>query len=172
MQTVLNSVWALSFYRGHMKKLITDLKFNGRKDRLAYISSFLTAVGKNTEVANFIFQHELMVPIPLHESKLKTRGFNQVELIYGAFFQQHGKTLSNVLQRDRASQPMFQLNVQERKENLKNIFSVREGVQIEGKSILLLDDILSTGTTFYEAAHALKDAGAAQIDALVLASDH
>jgi predicted amidophosphoribosyltransferase len=67
---------------------------------------------------------------------------------------------------------MYELSEQERAANLKNAFAVTEAKALQGKNILLVDDIFTTGSTMTECAHVLMKAGAKSVHGLVLASDH
>jgi predicted amidophosphoribosyltransferase len=104
----------------------------------------------------------IVVPIPLHPEKLKTRGFNQAELIARGFCRVTGYSLQNSgLVRVKNTQPMFGLNSQERQENIQSAFAL--GKQFHSRfpqtPVLLIDDIYTTGVTAKEAATVLRQQG-------------
>jgi ComF family protein len=123
-------------------------------------------------VAALLASVSLAVPVPLHKSKEKQRGFNQTELIFRDWLQTRGIVMQNVLLRTRATRPMYQLSAEERQHNLQGAFRVKEGTALAGKRILLVDDIMTTGATLYACARELRQSGAASVTAIVLASDH
>lgn len=86
----------------------------------------------------------------------------------GAVF---GIPYASLLQRTRATQPQYGLGAKERAKNMNAAFALAADRQLAGCHILLLDDILTTGSTLYACAKVLKKAGAASVTALVLASD-
>ena len=111
-----------------------------------------------------------LIPIPLEKKKLKWRGINQAEEI--------GKELSKFLKiplisdclvKTRETLPQVELSDEVRKENVKRAFSIKNGDQILGKKILLVDDIYTTGSTMIECAKVLKIAGAKEIIGIVVA---
>jgi len=112
----------------------------------------------------------ILIPVPLEKKKLKWRGFNQAEEI--------GKELAKFLKiplikdalvKIKETLPQIELSEEERKENIKDAFSIKNGNQILGKKILLVDDIYATGSTLEEYAKVLKKAGVKEIIEIVVA---
>ena len=172
MQAVLADAWALGVYKDSLRDLIRHLKYQGQRSNLAYIEAFLQAAGEQAAVRKFLSGIDLAVPVPLYPAKEKQRGFNQAELIFGRFLTSQHIPLRRLLLRTRATRPMYELSGRERAENLKNAFAVTDKQVLQGKNILLVDDILTTGATMSECARALRAAGACSVQMLVLASDH
>lgn len=109
------------------------------------------------------YNADVIIPVPLFEKKLRTRGYNQSEIIA----RELGKIIdipvdSEILIRTRDTRPQKELNDQERRNNLKNAFQVTKNV-VEYKKIILLDDIYTTGATMDECSAALKRAGVEHI---------
>jgi ComF family protein len=107
---------------------------------------------------------EIIIPVPLHRSRLRSRGFNQSILL--------GKMFSSLLSlpmlvdgliRTRQTEPQIDLSAEERRNNVKGAFAVKRTDRIPGKRILLLDDVMTTGSTVNECAMVLKKAGAAAV---------
>ena len=120
----------------------------------------------------------LIVPIPLHRSKVKKRGFNQSYFLVRNFprlFKESCGTPApwridiGCLVRARATVSQTGLDIKARKQNLARAFACTKPDRVKGKNILLVDDVLTTGATCNAAAQTLMDAGAAQVSALVLA---
>ena len=116
------------------------------------------------------FSDFVLIPVPLEKKKLKWRGFNQAEEIgkeLSKFFRI--SLLNNVLAKIKETPAQVDLSEEERKENIRNAFSIKNGGQILGRKILLVDDIYTTGSTLTECAKVLKEAGAKEIIGIVIA---
>jgi ComF family protein len=119
-----------------------------------------------------------IVPVPLHPKKLRQRGFNQAALLVrrlaDRYFAKYGtrpgwQVNTTLLKRVRYTATQTGLDNASRKTNLKNAFQVTDDTRIQGTSVLLVDDVFTTGATCGEAARTLAAAGAGQVDVLVLA---
>ncbi len=168
MAGVLASVWTIGHYRGGLRELIRGLKYQGKKENLPYIHTLLRASDLNI---GEMFGAAAAVPVPLHSSKERERGFNQTELIFRDWLENSGIPMERMLSRNRRTAAQYGLAPKARRQNLRGAFSLVEGADVRGRRILLLDDIMTTGATLFECAKVLKEAGAAGIHALVLASD-
>ena len=172
MRAFLADAWALGLYKDSLRDLIRHLKYQKQRSNLPYIASFLQAAEEEVQVKELLNEMDMAIAVPLYPAKEKQRGFNQAELIFGEFLTSQHIPMRRLLKRTRATRPMYELSEQERTENLKNAFAVTEAKALEGKNILLVDDILTTGATMAECARVLKAAGAKSVRGLVLASDH
>ena len=166
---VLDGVWSLGRYSDGLRTLLIPLKFNMKRDRLPYLQRFLAAAGEN--LPDEIKTAALSVPVPLHEEREKKRGFNQTELIFRQWALEKGFSWQRALVRTRSTVPQFGLGAEERSKNLSGAFALSEHADVRGKSILLLDDICTTGTTLRECAKVLRKGGARRVYGLVLSSD-
>jgi len=114
--------------------------------------------------------YALLVPVPLHPSRLRWRGFNQALLLARPLARRGRVRLAPfALARTRPTAPQVGLNDKERQENIAGAFTVRDPVLVRGRSILLIDDVYTTGATVNECARVLRGAGARRVDVLVLA---
>jgi ComF family protein len=114
----------------------------------------------------------LVVPVPLHKSKRSDRGFNQAELIARAAVKRLPKRLelaTGVLVRQRATISQVGLTREQRIENMRDAFRVRDRQRVRGSIVILVDDVMTTGTTLSECARVLKQAGAEQVFAATVA---
>ncbi|MFZ4857491.1 MAG: double zinc ribbon domain-containing protein [Desulfuromonadaceae bacterium] len=154
-------------YEGPIRELIHAFKYN-RSTHLRYPLALLALEGICGVPA--VTDLNLIVPVPLHRSRLRRRGFNQAVLL--------GRILSrrltlpmmpDALVRTRATEPQIELSAAERRVNVKGAFSVRKPERITGKRILLLDDVMTTGSTMDECAKELKKAGASAVIAVTIA---
>ena len=123
-------------------------------------------------VAGFIAEQkpDAIVPVPLHRLRLRRRGFNQAVLL-GKFFSARLSLpmLTKGLLRIRQTEPQIELSGEERRNNVKGAFAVSDPVCIKGKRILLLDDVMTTGSTVNECAKELKKAGALSVIVITVA---
>ena len=165
----LHVVWALSFYRGGMKKLIQQLKYQKKKNASAYIHTFL----RFTAPEKILTVPDAVVPVPLYAAKEKKRGFNQTTEIFRPWARQMQYSWQEFLVRQQETRPQYELDRQERRQNMKGAFALTEHMtgQVKDKRILLVDDIFTTGATMEACAKVLSKAGAREVNGLVLASD-
>jgi ComF family protein len=113
---------------------------------------------------------DLIIPVPLHPARLRERGFNQAQLLAGIFFPERRQTLHlALLQRLRATPPQTGLTGELRRRNVKGAFRVTAPEQVAGRTVLLIDDVLTTGATVEECAMVLQRAGAGDVQVLTLA---
>ncbi len=113
---------------------------------------------------------DLIVPVPIHCVRKRERGFNQAEVIGSAISQTTGIPLKNsILKRIRYTTSQTSLSLEQRKQNVANVFVVEGNpTQLKGKSIILVDDVLTTGSTLYHCGKKLIEAGAKDIAVAVL----
>lgn len=155
-----------------MKVAIRRFKYAGRK---TLVQSFTTLLEQAWILYPEIQSVEALVPIPLHRSSHRERGFNQAALLAHALSPLLSvPVFDHVLVRTRRTVPQFRLRREQRLTNLKNAFQIVNGVDakpLKSAQILLIDDVCTTGTTLVECAQTLKSAGASAVKALVLARD-
>ena len=109
----------------------------------------------------------LLVPVPIDRKKYRQRGFNQAELLASITGKKTGIPVSRSLYRTGDAPSQTQLSRQERIANVRGLFKVRG--KVTGKSILLIDDVFTTGATANECARALLTAGAREVNVLTIA---
>jgi len=158
-------------YKGYLiKNLIQKFKYEPFVKELSKTLSDLIIehfqlIEEKPDFSNF-----LVLPIPLEKKKLKWRGFNQSSEI-GKNIAQYFKVdfLDNILMKNKKTLPQVALPEAERRKNVLGVFSVKLPEKIQGRKILLIDDVYTTGTTMEEAAKVLKTAGAKEIIGVVVA---
>lgn len=154
-------------YDGALMTAIQELKYAHRTylaDSLgALLASFaLNCLGDLKEC--------LIMPVPLHPRRLRSRGFNQSLLLARALASTTGADLDFLsLGRTRDTRPQTELTSEERKKNVRKAFAVGKPEAVKGRTIVLVDDVATTGSTLNECAQALKKAGAESVLCLVLA---
>jgi ComF family protein len=114
----------------------------------------------------------LITPVPLHPRRLFARRYNQAALLATALARQTGAPLSvDLLVRRRHTKPQGRMSATARRRNVQGAFTIRpkDKRRLEGKRVLLIDDVLTTGATVGECARVLRRAGASAVDVLTLA---
>lgn len=156
---------SLFLYNEPMRKSIYRFKYNGRKEYAAYYGQELaSSLG---DWIRFVAP-DAIIPVPIHEKRLKKRGYNQAELIGRALSRHvHVPVESTLLSRVRETAKQKELDASERENNLKKAFkTTRNDVKLN--SVLLIDDIYTTGATCDAAARCLKEAGVRHVYVLTL----
>jgi len=132
---------------------------------------YLVAYLRNLASADFPLDSYTLVPLPLHPSREKERGFNQSELLAEIISKTFNLPLEkNILIRAKNTRAQAELtDWEERQANLQNAFTVADPENLKGKNIILVDDVYTSGATMSAAAETLHKAGAKKIIGLVLA---
>ena len=156
---------ALFLYEEPLKKVVHRFKYQGKTACLPSFSRLARNLPQLTEMEGV----DWIVPVPLHPTRLRERGFNQALLLAHAFFPKDRRVITSLLVRSRPTEPQTSFNGAARRTNLKNAFAVIKPQRLTGKKILLIDDVFTTGTTVNECARVLKKAGATEVMVLTLA---
>jgi len=121
-----------------------------------------------TECRAFETVHAL-VPVPLHPVRLRERGYNQSEILARAISRSTGLPVwSNVLRRLRYTRPQVKMSQGERMRNVADAFAATHSRRMHGACLLLVDDVLTTGSTMNECARTLSQAGASRVDCMTV----
>ena len=153
-------------YEDPSRQAIHACKYHGEG---AGLSTFLLLKENNPHTAGDWPHVDYIVPVPLHRKRLQERGFNQALFLARAFFPKDRRITPHLLTRPVWSAPQTSFDGTERRTNLKNSFAVPVPDLVRGRSILLVDDVYTTGTTVNECARTLRRAGSAEVQALTLA---
>jgi len=152
-------------YAGTLRDLILGYKFNNGIGR----TRLLADMAYTSFIKGQLETPDIIIPVPLHTRRLLWRGFNQSkEICHTLRNRLERPILTNGLVRIRHTQPQTRLDRKERKENIKAAFATKTSL-VKGKTVLLVDDVYTTGATLRECTRTLKQAGVAQVDVLVLA---
>ena len=113
---------------------------------------------------------DLLLPVPLHRQRLRERGFNQALLLAQDLSRRTGIPCNKrILQKKKPTLPQVNLSGPEREKGVRGAFQVTEKKKLKGKSILLVDDVYTTGATVNECSKVLMAGGAERVDVLTLA---
>lgn len=160
-------IWALGLYEGELRNMLRQLKYQQKQVMVPGLHSFVT---EGLHRIPDLQENLVAVPVPLHKEKLVQRGFNQSQLIFQKPLADYGIAMEDWLIRTKATKPQYGLSGVQRRENLHQVFELAEEKSLQGRRILLVDDIMTTGATLLECGQVLKKAGAVDIIGLVVAS--
>jgi ComF family protein len=154
-------------YQGTYKQLIHLYKYNNKR-QLAKPFAYL--LGQKLESCQEeFFPIDMIAPVPLHISRLRTRGFNQALMILWQWHKYLSKIEPTLLIRTRPTQSQIHLSRAQRLKNLESAFQLNPNKSVEGKRILLIDDVYTTGATIHGCSQVLIDSGAECVNVLTLA---
>jgi ComF family protein len=149
-----------------VRERIHQLKFGAQLHWIPPLVDLLAMVYQDES----LLPVDLILPVPLHIRRLRERGFNQAAFLAKELGKKIGLPVHfSLLERRVWTEPQTRLKRQERLKNVKDAFSVAKPSEAEGRSVLLIDDVFTTGTTINECARALKSAGVANVHALTVA---
>jgi ComF family protein len=153
---------AAALYDGPVATAITRFKFGRQMAFLPVMQSWL----QRPLCRELVTDADLLAPVPLHPKRIKHRGFNQALLLARAF--PEAPVAREAVVRTRHTAPQVGLNPKERKDNVKDAFAVPDPELVKGKNVLLIDDLLTTGSTVKECARVLRRAGARRVEVLTV----
>lgn len=151
-------------YSHSLRDAIINYKFKGLHYHSKYFGNVMAENLHNTS------DYDIITFVPLHKIKHKQRGYNQAELLAKVISEIHGITLCQALTKVKNTRQQSTLSSKEREINVRNAFKC--SADVKNKSILIVDDILTTGHTINECSRILKKAGAKRVDFITLACVH
>jgi ComF family protein len=154
-------------YSGGINVLLGKLKFQDQPRYAKYCGRILEDCFDVSQFGPI----DIVVPVPLHPKRLAARGYNQTTMIFFKWAKSREMNWCEALERIRATEPQWELEQRERLKNIKGAFQLTRQELVEGKTVLLVDDITTTGTTLNECAKTLKKGGATKVIGLAFASD-
>lgn len=157
-----NHAYAVFRYNEGAAVAVRKFKYGNKVALARPFGKFMASVIPEAE------QYSEIVPVPLHWIRFIQRGYNQSVLLGEELSRHTGIPLRRRLKRIRNTKHQAFLEKEARKKNIKGAFSVRKPDQIKGKRVLLIDDVMTTGSTLAECAEILTDAGAI-VDVAVIA---
>ncbi|MFO8057470.1 MAG: ComF family protein [bacterium] len=154
-------------YEGALAEVIKDFKFNDKRSALPALAGLMKETYERFYSGSCF---DAVIPVPLHRSRLWERGFNQAADLARAVADKGELRLRHdVLVRSRKTSFQYALSIRERERNVRGAFRVSRPPGVRDKSILLIDDLITTGATVNECARVLKKAGSRRVCVLCLA---
>ena len=153
-------------YNGIIRQLLIKYKF---EDKSYLADTFVKIMLKNKKLVGFLKNYDIIIPVPLHHKRKLERGYNQVELI--------AKKLGNIkiendcLIKNKNIKPQSQKNLKDRMKDVKGVYELKNIEKIQGKRVLLFDDIYTTGSTVNECKKTISKV-TAKIGVLIIAKDY
>ncbi len=153
-------------YDDFSKKLVLDLKFNDKTDLAPLLAKMMYVAGQDIFAAGV----DVIVPVPLHYTRFLKRKYNQSALLAKELSKLTKIPVSyNSLIKKRITKPQVECSGIERIKNLKNAFELTPSQKLSGKRVLLIDDVLTTGSTLAECGRTIKKSKPRSIDTLTIA---
>ena len=160
---IINSIdiFCAGYYTKELQKLIRGLKYHKQKDLAYYQAKFMYDYFSHIDI--FKNKEFEIVAVPLHPNRIKQRKYNHMELVCEEFSKLSGYECSfNLIKRIKDTKAQYKLNYNERLKNLSNAFEVNKEFY-KNKTILIIDDICTTGSTFEEMIKELNNNGITDI---------
>ena len=150
-------IFCAGVYTKELQKLIRGLKYHRQKDLAFYQAKFMYEYFCRLDILkNKNFE---LIPVPLHSKRIKKRKYNHMELVCEEFSKLSGIECNfDLIKRIKDTKPQYKLSRVQRLENLSNAFKVNKELY-KGKTLLILDDICTTGSTFEEMINELNNVG-------------
>ncbi len=169
------SARAAGIYERSLMTVLQQLKYGGRIELAGPLGALLLAAFSKWHDRDAV---DMVAPVPLHDRKQRQRGFNQTWLMIrnwcrpekdGRVFFPSGKIYRSLLIRTRPTRSQTTLSRRERLENVRGAFALPDAACVRDRSVLLVDDVYTTGATVNECARVLMAGGAARVDILTAA---
>jgi ComF family protein len=166
---VLHFDCAVAVYRsrGVVRRLVHQFKYAKQRHLQYPVAEWLRATFQDPRLRDRDF--DIVVPVPLHPARERERGFNQAALLAGLIARSAKAPVRPVLERTRYTTTQTAYDRGERMENLHGAFRLRKNQDVRGLRVLLIDDVLTTGSTLSECGRVLRAAGAVSIHAATAA---
>jgi len=167
IEPVFARATAYGSYESGLRELIHLLKYGGVRPAANVLGRMLAEAVTVLE-PEFPADSVVLVPVPLHRTKLRQRGFNQAELIAQAAMKINPARgclhlCAGVLERKRETASQIGLTSHQRRENLRGAFGAVQPELVKGRHVLVVDDVFTTGATASECARVLRRAGATKV---------
>ncbi|MCJ7577588.1 MAG: ComF family protein [candidate division Zixibacteria bacterium] len=160
-------VRSLGRFDEYYKELIHRFKY-GKKIPLG--KRLGQRLGETIDDDSIFLKSDFLIPVPLHKSRYRERGFNQSDILAEGISKATGlSVLKSVLKRKKNTKDQTNLSREQREENVRDAFVVSCPKMIKGKKVILVDDVITTGVTLSECARMLKQAGAEKILGMTIA---
>ncbi|MFH1312929.1 MAG: phosphoribosyltransferase family protein [Candidatus Eisenbacteria bacterium] len=153
-------------YSARVAKVIAEMKYGDKPGLAALLASYLCVA-----LGTFFPEDAMLVPVPMHPAKKRERGYNQSELLSKRLSRTRGPgSRSDLIVKTRNTTAQAALEKEAREKNVAGSFAVRPGTTPDGRNVVLVDDVVTTGSTLRACAEAIRGIGVGEISACVVAS--
>lgn len=165
MEHKFDTAYAVYVYEDEVRKAVHRFKYKNKGSYARFFGHELARFADFEDIPPV----DYVVPVPIARARLHERGYNQCALMADEYCKLRNETRADLLERVRKTKPQSGLKREERVKNIRGAFAVKDcGINLKGKSILLIDDIFTTGSTVDECAKVLKRAGVGAVYVLCL----
>jgi ComF family protein len=162
-----DEAWALLHYAGPVRDLLHRFKFHNKTSVRRTFAALLHAFTRRYALQ--FPDAAMIIPVPLHPTRLRERGYNQAALLAACVADEFKLPVrDDILIRERHAPRQSDLSAKDRWTNIKGAFRIKNSDDIVGREIIVVDDILTTTATASEIANTLKDAGASRVIIITL----
>jgi ComF family protein len=165
LPAAIHQVRSVGPYGEWIRGAVVRLKYHGEWARSRHLALLLA------EAASELLPADALVPVPLHSSRRKQRGFNQTEKLAEALSAVIDVPVQLALQRTRRTVAQVRLDAERRQGNVKGAFALSAGQSVRGKRLILVDDVITTGATLGACAEVLRAAGADAVNVVTVARE-
>lgn len=164
-----DNIYYLLKYKALIRQKMIEYKFN---DKSYLHRMFCEIFVKDKNACEFFKGYDIIIPVPIHKMKRKTRGYNQTELIAKRLSKYFGIPIdTNILIKQKNTPMQSSLGKHDRMKNVQDVYKVEHKDKIIGKNVLILDDIYTTGATVQECKKMIQLAGAKKVGTIIIAKD-
>ena len=162
---------AFGAYDGVLRHAVHQFKYRDRPQMAAPLGHLLAGYARDHASELNGLRFDALLPVPMHPIRQRRRGYNQSERLARVLGDElHLPLLTGALLRVRPTRPQVGLTGEARRTNLQGAFAVKRPELVRGKALLLIDDVVTSGSSLHECALVLKAAGAKAVYALTLAA--
>ncbi len=160
----LDGITGVTLYQGVIRKAIHALKYSGRTELAPLLAELMVPIW-----GSGLYPVDFLIAVPLHPRRLQERGYNQAALIAEGLADRISlPVLADALARSRMTEPQTQLDAFQRQANVAGAFTAKS-TAVAARSVMLVDDVCTTGATLQACADSLRAAGAKHVYAMTVA---
>lgn len=163
-KTPLTKIRSVYYYEDLVKTMVRDAKFSRKVKLLCFFAEEMYVLARNEFPSNV----QALVPVPLHRSREWERTFNQAERVAAEMSRYWGVPVWDVLRKIQKTKSQSSLSEGARRKNLQGVFVCKNAARIP-RSVVLIDDVMTTGTTLRECSRTLRRAGVKRVYGLTIA---
>ena len=153
--------------KGVLRDLIHRFKYGRQYHLRRVLVEYLVEATQDARIQAGPFHY--LVPVPLHPTRLRERGFNQADALAETLSKRTRLSILRCIERPRYTSTQTRFDRVERMQNLREALALRKNSNVRGTNLVLLDDVLTTGSTLHECALVLRAAGAESVRAITVA---
>lgn len=141
---IIDDIFIIFKYDDIIKTLIHRFKYRNETYLAKIFADMIETYIKNQNI-----EFDYIIPVPVHEKRLKSRGYNQIELILKILKKKYKYIIYDKVKRIKNTPDMYHLDKEERLRIMKESFLAQEDEELKGKKVLIIDDVLTTGSTIF-----------------------